>query len=54
MIVKLLLKAPNASMRLVSPDGHEIPANEAGEFDISEFPNLAAQYPTWELKRVED
>ncbi len=53
MIVRLLIKPPSANMRLVSPDGHEIPANPDGEFDISEYPNLAAQYPTWELKRIE-
>jgi hypothetical protein len=54
MITKLLLRAPHGCLRLIAPDGREICANEAGDFDITEYPNLAAQYPTWKTRSIEE
>jgi hypothetical protein len=41
MITKILLRAPKGGLRLIAPDGSEICADENGEFDITEYPNLA-------------
>jgi hypothetical protein len=54
MITTLLLRAPQGCLRLIAPDGREICANEAGDFDITAYPELAAQYPTWKLRKIEE